>query len=183
MRNDDLLWAMALTFFTTAIFSFGGIATMIPEIHRQAVDIRGWLGNDDFATAFALSQIAPGPNILLMSMIGWRVAGWAGLAVATLATIVPTSLIALLAGRGEARIANTRWYRDGPCGHRSLARRGHCRGRCNSHCLDPHQSAHPAGHRDRHRHSRRAYWIFLRKNLQPDCAKFGRKISVLQIRT
>ncbi len=110
MRNDDLLWAMALTFFTTAIFSFGGIATMIPEIHRQAVDIRGWLGNDDFATAFALSQIAPGPNILLMSMIGWRVAGWAGLAVATLATIVPTSLIALLAGRGEARIANTRWY-------------------------------------------------------------------------
>ena len=83
VRNDDLLWAMALTFFTTAIFSFGGIATMIPEIHRQAVDIRGWLGNDDFATAFALSQIAPGPNILLMSMIGWRVAGWAGLAVAT----------------------------------------------------------------------------------------------------
>lgn len=108
--KDDQLFAIALTFFTTAIFSVGGISTMIPEIHRQVVEVHGWLGNDQFATAFALSQIAPGPNILLMTMAGWRIAGWSGLAVATLATILPTSLIALMAGRGEGRLANARWY-------------------------------------------------------------------------
>jgi chromate transporter len=106
----DLLFAMGLTFFTTAIFSVGGISAMIPEIHRQVVEVHGWLGNDSFASAFALSQIAPGPNILLMTILGWRIAGWSGLAVATLATIIPTSALSLVAGRAENRISHARWY-------------------------------------------------------------------------
>jgi chromate transporter len=109
MKND-LLTSLALTFFTTAIFSVGGISAMIPEVHRQVVELHGWLSNDSFATAFALSQIAPGPNILMMSMLGWRIAGWSGLAVATLATVVPTSALSLIAGRAENRISHARWY-------------------------------------------------------------------------
>ena len=108
--KDDLLWQIAISFFFTAIISVGGISTMIPEIHRQVVEMKGWMTNEQFATAFAISQVAPGPNILMMTMIGWRVAGWAGLAVATLATIIPTSIIALIAGRAEERIAHARWY-------------------------------------------------------------------------
>lgn len=108
--KGDVLWGLALTFFTTAIFSVGGISTMIPEIHRQVVETHGWLNNDAFASAFALSQVAPGPNILLMTILGWRIAGWSGMAVATIATILPTSAIALAAGRAEARIAHARWY-------------------------------------------------------------------------
>jgi chromate transporter len=108
--KNDVLWAMGLTFFTTALFSVGGISAMIPEIHRQAVEVQHWMGDDQFAQAFALSQVAPGPNILLMTLLGWRVAGWPGLAVATLATILPTSAIALMAGRGEKRLAHARWY-------------------------------------------------------------------------
>ncbi len=108
--KDDILWSLALSFFMTALVSVGGISTMIPEIHRQVVETSGWLTNDQFATAFAISQVAPGPNILLMSMIGWRVAGWAGLTIATLATVIPTSIIALVAGRAEERIQHARWY-------------------------------------------------------------------------
>ena len=108
--KTDLLFALGLTFFTTAIFSVGGISAMIPEVHRQVVEVHGWLGNESFATAFALSQIAPGPNILMMSMLGWRIAGWAGLVVATLATVVPTSALSLIAGRAENRISHARWY-------------------------------------------------------------------------
>jgi chromate transporter len=72
--------------------------------------VHGWLSNDSFASAFALSQIAPGPNILMMTMLGWRIAGWGGLIVATLATIVPTSALSLVAGRAESRIEHARWY-------------------------------------------------------------------------
>ena len=60
--------------------------------------------------AFAIAQIAPGPNILLMSFLGWRAAGFAGLIVATLATVVPTSLIAFAAHRAEVRLLHARWY-------------------------------------------------------------------------
>jgi chromate transporter len=101
---------MAVTFATTALVSVGGIAAMIPEIHRQAVGVYGWMDDAQFATAFAISQIAPGPNILLMSLVGWRVAGLAGLIVATLSTVVPTSLIALAAHRAEVRLSHARWY-------------------------------------------------------------------------
>jgi chromate transporter len=108
--TSETLTTMALTFATAAIVSFGGIAAMIPEIHRQAVDVYGWMNDSQFATTFAISQIAPGPNILLMSLVGWRVAGLPGLLVATASTVVPTSLLALAAGRAEARLSHARWY-------------------------------------------------------------------------
>ncbi len=108
--TGNLLLKMAFIFASTALVSIGGIATMIPEIHRQAVEINGWMTNDVFVSTFAISQIAPGPNILLMSLVGWRVAGVAGLAVATLSTVVPTSLVALAANRAENRLARAAWY-------------------------------------------------------------------------
>lgn len=104
------LLAMALTFATAAIVSIGGIASMIPEIHRQAVDVYHWMDNAQFATTFAISQIAPGPNILFLSLIGYRVQGFSGLAVATVATVLPTSFIALVAGRLEEKLSHARWY-------------------------------------------------------------------------
>ncbi len=108
--SQNVLVTMALTFATTALVSVGGIAAMIPEIHRQAVGVYGWMNDAEFATTFAISQIAPGPNILLMSLIGWRVAGFAGLMVATLSTVIPTSLVALAAHRAETRLKRANWY-------------------------------------------------------------------------
>jgi chromate transporter len=108
--SRSVLVTMAISFATTALVSVGGIAAMVPEIHRQAVDVYGWMDDAQFASAFAISQIAPGPNILLMSLVGWRVAGLGGLIVATLATMVPTCLIALAAHRAEARLLHARWY-------------------------------------------------------------------------
>jgi chromate transporter len=108
--NLDLLLSIAQIFAVTALVSVGGISTMIPEIHRQAVGIYGWMNDEQFASAFAISQVAPGPNVLLMSLVGWRVAGFAGMMVATLATIIPTSLICLLASRLENRLTHAKGY-------------------------------------------------------------------------
>ena len=108
--SQNVLVTMALTFATTALVSVGGIAAMIPEIHRQAVGVYGWMDDAQFATTFAISQIAPGPNILLMSLVGWRVAGFVGMMVATLATVIPTSLVALAAHRAEVRLKSANWY-------------------------------------------------------------------------
>ena len=36
---------------------------------------------------------------MILSLVGWRLAGVAGLAVATAATVIPTSVLALAAGR------------------------------------------------------------------------------------
>ncbi len=49
------------------------------------------MSDRQFAENFALAQTAPGPNIMVVSLIGWRVAGVAGLLVSTAAIIVPSS--------------------------------------------------------------------------------------------
>ncbi len=108
--NVSVLFALASTFATTAIVSVGGLASMFPEIHRQAVNVHGWMTDGEFAAAFALAQMAPGPNVLLMSLIGWRVAGGAGMLVATLATVLPTSAMALAAGRAEQALSRASYY-------------------------------------------------------------------------
>jgi chromate transporter len=106
----DTLLTMAQTFAMTALVSIGGIATMIPEIHRIAVENYGWMNDSDFSSAFAISQIAPGPNVLLMSLVGWRVAGLSGLMVATFSTVLPTAMLALGFSRVENKLKATPWY-------------------------------------------------------------------------
>ena len=97
------LLVLAISFATTALVSFGGILVMVPEIHRISVDVYRWASDAEFASAFAVSQMAPGPNIMLMSLIGWRAFGILGLLVATFAVILPPGILAIIAGRMEAR--------------------------------------------------------------------------------
>ncbi len=105
------LLLLAISFATTAIVSFGGILVMVPEIHRQAVEIYGWVNDAEFASSFAVSQMAPGPNIMLMSLIGWRAFGTVGLLVATLAIVAPPGILAIVIGRMEVKFAASKYLR------------------------------------------------------------------------
>ena len=105
------LLILALSFATTALVSFGGILVMVPEIHRQAVEIYHWVSDPEFASAFAVSQMAPGPNIMLMSLIGWRAFGLLGLLVATLAIVAPPGVLAVVIGRMEVKFASSKYLK------------------------------------------------------------------------
>jgi chromate transporter len=91
-----------------SFLAFGGANAIVPELHRQVVDVMGAMTDSDFTNLFALAQTAPGPNVMILSLVGWRLAGAAGLAVATAATVIPTSLLALAAGRFLSRAGDTR---------------------------------------------------------------------------
>jgi len=106
-----LLLQIALTFAALSLVSIGGANALLPELHRQVVDVLGWMDNTTFVSMLAISQAVPGPNILLVSLIGLHVGGMAGLLVATVAIMVPSSLLAFAAGRVASRWANTSWMR------------------------------------------------------------------------
>jgi chromate transporter len=108
MKNH-VLWQIALTFASLSLVAMGGANAVVPEIHRQIVGAHGWMNDATFSQLFAIAQAAPGPNILLASLIGWRIAGMAGLAVATLAMIVPSSVLAFTVGRLVNRLADAPW--------------------------------------------------------------------------
>jgi len=88
-----VLLELALQFLLLSLLSIGGANAIIPEMHLRAVEIEHWMTDADFSQMFALSQAAPGPNVLIVSLIGWKVAGVAGALVAMAAMCGPSSLL------------------------------------------------------------------------------------------
>jgi chromate transporter len=93
MKPGDVLLALALQFALLSLIAVGGATTVLPEMHRFFVESRGWIGDAEFVDLFAVAQVAPGPNVLIVSLLGWKVAGCAGAIVATLAMCGPSGLL------------------------------------------------------------------------------------------
>ena len=89
-----LLWHFCLL----SLMAVGGANVLLPELQRLVVE-QGWMGASQFAEMFALAQAAPGPNVLVVSLIGWHVAGLAGALVCMLGMCLPSSLLSYFASR------------------------------------------------------------------------------------
>ena len=110
MNSDsNPVLALALTFATMSLFAVGGANSAIPEMHRVAVDVNHWLTDKQFTDVYAIAQLSPGPNVLIVTLIGYSVAGVLGALVATLAMCVPTAVLALIVSRFLTRSSQSRW--------------------------------------------------------------------------
>ena len=103
------LLTLAATFGLMSLFAVGGANSAVPEMHRVAVDVHHWLTDKQFADVFAISQLSPGPNVLIVTLIGYAVAGLGGALVATLAMCLPTALLAYGVSRFLGRSSHARW--------------------------------------------------------------------------
>lgn len=106
---SEALAQLAIDFSLLSLFAFGGVVTVLPEMHRSVVQVHGWMTGAEFAQLFALAQASPGPNILVVSLIGWKVAGLAGAAVATAAVCAPSSILTYAVSRVWQRFRGARW--------------------------------------------------------------------------
>jgi chromate transporter len=100
---------LAWTFAMMSLFAVGGANSAIPEMHRVAVEVNHWLTDKQFTDVYAIAQLSPGPNVLIVTLIGYSVAGLAGALVATLAMCVPTAVLALTVSRFLTRSSQSRW--------------------------------------------------------------------------
>jgi len=104
-----VLGVLAVKFATLSLFAVGGASAVVPEMHRQAVDVQHWMTAQEFAELFAIAQAAPGPNVLIVTLIGWKVAGLAGAAVATCAVCAPSCVLTVLVTSLWQRAAPAPW--------------------------------------------------------------------------
>ena len=88
------LLELALYFGILSMVSFGGIPAVTSEMQRVVVDVKGWATPAEFVQLFAVAQAAPGPNVLVVSLVGWKAAGLAGALVALLAACIPAGALA-----------------------------------------------------------------------------------------
>jgi chromate transporter len=120
MRDSPLL-ALVAVFAPLSLLTIGGGQSVLADIHRQSVSVHGWLTEGQFVDVFAISRLAPGPGSLLVTLIGWRVAGWAGALIASLAIFVPSSLLVYALARVWARFRGAAWQRAVETGLRPVA--------------------------------------------------------------
>lgn len=103
------LLTLAGYFALLSLFAIGGANAALPEMHRLAVDVMHWMSERQFADMFAIAQVTPGPNVIVVALIGYHVAGLAGGLAATVAMCGPTCLFAFMIGRVWDRFKNAPW--------------------------------------------------------------------------
>ncbi|MFC0225940.1 chromate transporter [Serratia aquatilis] len=106
-----ILLSLAIIFTELSLMAFGGGITILPEMQRQVVEVHQWMSAQEFSALFAMAQAAPGPNMMIVPLIGWHVAGWAGLLVSSVAKFGPSSLVTILVLGAWKRFKDRPWRR------------------------------------------------------------------------
>lgn len=104
-----MLATIAWTFGLMSLLAIGGANSTIPEMHRVAVDVQHWMSDAQFADMFAISQLSPGPNVLIVTLIGYHVAGIAGALVATFAMCGPSAVFAYFVSTALRQSSHLSW--------------------------------------------------------------------------
>ena len=97
------LGGLFLHFLVLWFLAIGGPSAIFPDIHRYVVEAQHLLTNKQFAEIYTLAQVAPGPNAMYVTLIGWHLAGWKGVAATTIPLLVPATTLTLLVGHLNER--------------------------------------------------------------------------------
>lgn len=104
--NQVDLSALFLHMLALWFVAVGGPSTILPGIHRHVVEVQQLITSTEFAEIYTLGQIAPGPNVMYVTLLGWHLAGWAGAAATTIPLLVPPTTVTLLVGHLNERYPN-----------------------------------------------------------------------------
>ncbi len=91
------LFDLFISFFKIALFTYGGGYVIVMMIEREVCKKRGWLNKSQFLDDLAISQSAPGPiSINLSLLIGYRVKGVMGVLTVFVAAALPSFVILII---------------------------------------------------------------------------------------
>lgn len=110
MRDDNILWLLIALFAPLSLLAFGGWASVLAPMHHQLVDVLAWMNQREFIDIFAITRAAPGPGAMIVTLVGWKMAGWAGAIVASLAIFIPSSVLCFMAGKVWNRYRGATWH-------------------------------------------------------------------------
>ena len=80
--------------FKIGAFAFGGGYTIIALLDDEFVKKRQWIEHDEFMSVVAIAESTPGPiAINVATYIGYKLTGWFGSVVTTVAVVLPAFLI------------------------------------------------------------------------------------------
>jgi chromate transporter len=112
MNEPSVIVTLSAHLALLSSISFGGFPTVLPDVRNFVVAAHGWMTDQEFANFFAVAQAIPGPNmILMMSLIGWKLAGIPGAVASAFATFGPPCAIYFASYRLWDRFRDAPWQR------------------------------------------------------------------------
>ena len=104
-----ILLELTLYFMLLSLISVGGMPSVLPELQRYVVDVKNWITPEEFIQIFAVGQAAPGPNMLISSLIGWKVGGLGGALLALAGMCGPAGVLAWFVADLWERFKGSPW--------------------------------------------------------------------------
>ena len=92
-----------------SVLAVGGGLAVLPEMKKLTVEQYHWVTADQFVDFYSLGQMAPGPNMVMVTLIGYKVAGLAGAIGVLVAFFLPASVLTFGANRLWHRLSAWPW--------------------------------------------------------------------------
>jgi chromate transporter len=106
----SLLIHLAWTFALLSVLAVGGGTAVLPEMQTILAHQFG-IDHTQFVHIYSIGQLAPGPNMLMVLVIGYQIAGLIGAGVVLLSFFLPSSLMCFYMGRLWNRFGESPWRR------------------------------------------------------------------------
>jgi chromate transporter len=101
--------ALIRVFSYLSILTVGGGMAAFPEMKVLTVDVHKWLTFTQLIHIYSLGQMAPGPNMMMIVVVGQWSAGLLGALVTLLAFFGPTAVLAYVIARAWRKLAKWPW--------------------------------------------------------------------------
>ena len=104
------LWQLFLSTLYISAFTFGGGFVIVTFMKKKFVDELHWIDEDEMLDLTAIAQSSPGSIAVNAAiLVGWRVGGAAGIAIAVLGTLLPPMLVLSMISFFYAAFASNRY--------------------------------------------------------------------------
>ena len=101
-----------------SVLAVGGGLAVLPEMKDRTVEQYHWVTADQFVDFYSLGQMAPGPNMVMVVLIGYKVAGLGGAIAVLVAFFLPASVLTFGANRLWHRLSAWPWRNRSAAGSR-----------------------------------------------------------------
>jgi chromate transporter len=104
------LWQMVLYMLRLGALGFGGPVALVGYMHRDLVEDRQWITQEDYKEGLALAQMAPGPLAaqlgIYMGYVHYRIRG---ATLAGIAFVLPSFLMVVALGWAYVKFGGLAW--------------------------------------------------------------------------
>lgn len=96
-------------FALLSILAVGGGTAVLPQMKHETVQQHHWVTADQFADIYSLGQLAPGPNMNMVAVIGYKVAGPLGAILVLVAFYLPSCTLVFAVSKAWEHFEGSPW--------------------------------------------------------------------------